>query len=237
MSLPTPPSTSHRDKENRDKENRIKRSGSRVVWSDLNEYHSITGSPTAVRPPEPHAVKMAPKSILKKTSYAILPFQDVDINKRETTPEPEDPLSDPHYLQYPVSRLIAFDSSLRDLIEAYNILAVRIKATLAGPSTHASCALLQPFKKNAGSIVNAIVRDLGRAMEDPGSSPECPEHEPQEDRVFLPSPQSSPRRKRGMTADQVKSARDTCTTCHAVLKFLSVVFALEAVYSVFTGAL
>jgi len=53
--------------------------------------------------------------------------------------------------------------------------------------------------------------------------------------TVLPSPEKSPRKKRGMTEEQVKFARDLCTTTHSVIKLLALVFTLPAVYRVFSG--
>jgi hypothetical protein len=177
------------------------------------------------------------KSILKKTSFAILPFSDVDVNKRESTPEPADPLSDPSYLESPFSRILAKDASLRDVVEAYSVLTARIKPALAGATdVDASWPLFQPMRQNISAIANAIIRDISRATEALPSSPPDPEQEREEQMVLLPSPEKSPKKKKGMSAEQVKHARDLCNASHAALKFVAVVFTNPAVYRVFSGA-
>ncbi|KAI0927050.1 hypothetical protein AcV5_007689 [Taiwanofungus camphoratus] len=232
MSLPTPPSTSHRDKENRFS------AGTHVVWSEEHVYHQVPASPPCLSI-EASASKGAPtKSILKKTSYPLLPL--VDENQKETTPEPSDPLADLRYLEGPVSRIIAVNATLSDCIEAYSILAARLRACITGRTVaDASWPLFQPFRQHRDAVVDALVRDLGRALVDPNTSASGavePAEEPEGERTMaLPSPRQSPRKKKGMSGEQVKYARDLCTTSHAVMKLLNVVFTLPAVYRVFSN--
>jgi hypothetical protein len=51
----------------------------------------------------------------------------------------------------------------------------------------------------------------------------------------LPSPKNSPGKKQGMSAEQAKYARDLCTTTQAAIKLLMAMFALPAVYRIFSG--
>lgn len=235
MSLPTPPGTSHRDKENR------LPPGARISWSLHNDYHSLP--PPSKQPPQSSGSRSPPtKSILKKSTHALFPFADDNIDssyksqKRDVTPEPEDPLTNSSYLANSVAKIVASDdaSSLRDIIEGYSMLTARLKVAVNGTTdADASWPLFQPLRRHREAVVNAFVRDLKRALVDPGmSNTGC-----KEERVLLPSPQSSPKRKKGMSAEQVKYARDLCTTCHAVMKLLAVVLTLPAIYKVFTGVL
>ncbi|CCM01174.1 uncharacterized protein FIBRA_03222 [Fibroporia radiculosa] len=211
MSLPTPPSTSHRDKENR----LARFSGRRVVWSEECQYRILPSSPPRLSV-ESSAKKTPPvKSILKKTTHVLLPLA---LNfEKETTPEPSDPLADLHYLEGPVSKIVAVDASLRDLIEAYSVLAARLRS------------------QHREMLVDALVRDLSRIFVDPGKTEHSEEltlHE--EESVVLLSPKGSPVKKKGMSEEQVKFARDLCTVCHAVIKFLNVLFTFPAIYQIFT---
>lgn len=240
MSLPTPPNTSHRDKENRSARFST---GSRVAWAEHDQYHTIPSGPQT--PPAGSSIKAsankAPpaKSILKPSPLCDLPFGHED--KKETTPEPSDPLADLHYLETPVSRIVATDASLRDLIEAYSILTARIRACVPGETdADASWPLFQPLRQHRDALVDAWVRDLGRVFVEqvritPDTEIPQPPTPPDEERVLLPSPLKSPRKKVGMSGEQVKNARDLCIVCHAVIKLLNVVFTLPAVYQVFTG--
>lgn len=241
MSLPTPPNTSHRDKENRSARFST---GSRVAWAEHDQYHTIPSGPQT--PPAGSSIKAsankAPpaKSILKPSPLCDLPFGHED--KKETTPEPSDPLADLHYLETPVSRIVATDASLRDLIEAYSILTARIRACVPGETdADASWPLFQPLRQHRDALVDAWVRDLGRVFVEqvritPDTEIPQPPTPPDEERVLLPSPLKSPRKKVGMSGEQVKNARDLCIVCHAVIKLLNVVFTLPAVYQVFTDA-
>jgi len=236
MSLPTPPGTSHRDKENRT----LQLGSTRVVWSQDNKYHNLS-SPPRQRVTSSASKEPPTRSILKKSSYPLLPLLPLLSEiPREDTPEPRDPLTDLHYLDGSVFKIVAADSSLRDLIEAYSRLTARLR-TAVNDTTDAECSwpLFQPLRKNVTSIVNSIIRDLSRAMIDPlgdvlqADSPLA--ESPTVKSTALPSPEKSPRKKRGMTEEQVKFARDLCTTTHSVIKLLALVFTLPAVYRVFSG--
>jgi hypothetical protein len=220
--LLTPPSTNHRaNKEN------LRPFGARVAWAEqkLWQYHSLTQSPP--HPLTHNSNNIPSRSILKKTQ-SILPFEEE--HQREVTPEPSSPLQDAQYLVRPIDAIIQLDASLHELIEAYSVLAARLRATIANANEAASgCPLLQPLIRHRDIFVDALSRDLGRALVDPMSSVDKT--------GLLPSPKPSPTGKRsGMSGEQVKYARDLCTTTHAVIKLLAVILTIPAVYSVFTGA-
>ncbi|KAI0087877.1 hypothetical protein BDY19DRAFT_907299 [Irpex rosettiformis] len=218
MSLPTPPRTSHRgEKENKRPSTRM------VVWKEEHEIHTLTAEGSR-RPLTPFQTPT--RSILKKTTHEALPY--VEDLQREITPEPSDPLADLHYLDHPIAKIIAVDAALRDLIESYNVLAARLRACVVGNAdVDASWPLFQPLRKHRDALVSAMCRDLGRALEMP-----LVEDDAEEVSKCLPSPEKSPKKK-GMSAEGVKYARDLCTTCHSVLKLLSAVFTLPAIFGIF----
>ncbi|KAF8551673.1 hypothetical protein OG21DRAFT_1498937 [Imleria badia] len=236
MSLPTPPATSH----HRDKEIRLP--GSRVAWAQHNQYFILSYSPTRAAPlPLRSCVEQPAKSILKKRDHpCLLPPED---DQREITPEPEDPLVDLTYLSRPVQQIISPDSTLRDLIEAYSILHARLRVAVASSTdADASWPFFQPLRKNIHLFTQAVCRDLGRALVEPKSDlapdddiPLNCENECEDDEAFslLPSPKQSPRKKQGMSASQIKFARDLCTTTHAVLRLLSAIFTLQPLHQIF----
>ncbi|THH29108.1 hypothetical protein EUX98_g5072 [Antrodiella citrinella] len=216
-----------------------------VAWSERNEIHTLSATLGRGKPLKSSGLRQQPgRSILKKVQ---VPLPSMDECQRETTPEPSDPLVDLTYLESSVKAIIATEIVLKDLVEAYNTLTLRIRACVAGNTdADASWPLFQPIRKNREAFVDALVRDLGRALEKPLSQTVEPEsdeeckmiedvEEPCEDAFKgLPSPKESPKKKRkGMSAEQVKHARDLCTTCHATLKFLSAVFTIPAVYRLF----
>ncbi|KAH7885266.1 hypothetical protein F5I97DRAFT_1357061 [Phlebopus sp. FC_14] len=242
MSLPTPPGTSHRGKEN-------KLPGSRVAWAQQNQYFILSNSPKGVVPLpllKAHQEVLPTKSILKKSSMSFLAVPEGD--QREVTPEPEDPLVNLTYLSRPVATILALESTLRDLIEAYSILNARIRAAVTSSTdADASWPFFQPLRKHSQAFTDAVIRDLGRALvepkldtsqEDDVPLPACDEeHEEEKALSLLPSPKQSPKKKKkkqGMSASQVKFARDLCTTTHAVLRVLGAIFTLPAVYQIFS---
>ncbi|KIK93333.1 hypothetical protein PAXRUDRAFT_829068 [Paxillus rubicundulus Ve08.2h10] len=239
MSLPTPPSTSH----HRDNENRLP--GSRVAWAQQNQYFIFPHSPKGSVPNPVRTYTDQPaKSILKKRDNALLSVPEED--QREITPEPENPLVDLAYLSRPVEQIIAPDPTLRDLIEAYSILHARLRAAVTGSTdADASWPLFQPLRENTQAFTGAVVRDLGRALVEPKSDvvedDDLPmgcdnDGEEGETLSLLPSPKQSPKKKKklGMSASQIKFARDLCTTTHSVLRLLSAVFTVPALYQIFT---
>jgi hypothetical protein len=225
--LPSPPSTSHREeKENRPLLGHI----SRVSWSEKNKVHPLTSSSSSVNVKPSASYDPPTKSILRKvTSF---PFTDLPCEaERDITPEPELPLLDSSYLAGPVSRIITPGASLKDLIQSYNILAARVRTRITNDADlDASKPLFLPLKDNAHEFVHAIVRDLGRVMTDPNDLKE------QVPKLFLPSPRPSPdKKKRGMSEDQVRYARDLGTTTHSVIKFLALLFSSPSLCQVFDG--
>ncbi|KAI0301170.1 hypothetical protein B0F90DRAFT_1817185 [Multifurca ochricompacta] len=203
-------------------------------WSQINEYHSTT-SPIRAKKLAASASKELPvRSILKQSSFLILPLMCSE-NDRQVTPEPSDPLSDLHYIEGPVNKILAECSTLADLIQAYSVLTARLRAAVH-ESTDSGCSwpLFQPLRKRRTSFVNAVVRDLGRALVDPMEGCDQLDCSTPEPSSSLPSPEKSPRKKRcGMNEEQVKYARDLATVTHAVIKLLGLAFTLPAVYGLF----
>ncbi|KAG6888113.1 hypothetical protein C0992_009608 [Termitomyces sp. T32_za158] len=235
MSLLTPPSTKHR--RIKDKENaRDADSVPRVAWADSDRVHvlQLAGPAAAsfrVTTAASASKQLPAKSILKKCAeFASWPEE----KPREVTPEPLDPLVDLAYLVYPVNTIVNTTDAteLRVLIEAYSILTARLRAAVTGEMDDASWPLFQPLRKHREAFVEAVVRDLGKALVDPAAGKK---EEPV--RVLLPSPSNTPVKKKkrdGMSAEQVKYARDLCTTSHAVIRLLSLLFTLPAMMNLFT---
>lgn len=239
MSLLTPPNSSHRS--DKDKENKFSAAGPStrtVVWASHNSFHCLSTPPKDAPGSSKHRPD-AKKSILKKSCqnspYLAVPL----VKQRDVTPEPNDALLDLHYLDHPVSQILAEhpdNKNLGQLIEGYNVLASRLRAGVSDATdADASWPLFQPLRKNTQAFVNAVVRDLGRAFIDP-LAPFHPKEDVVLPKVTLPSPTKSPSKKKGgMTEDQAKYARDLCTTAHSVIKLLSFMLSVSAVFNVFQG--
>lgn len=223
MSLPTPPKTSHREKEN-------KGLGSRgVVWSQQDDWqvHCLSTPPQGPKCSSAHQDRPV-KSILK-VSRPLLPLPEDNV--REETPAPSDPLTDPKYLETPISTILSEDATISDLIRAYSVLAARIRPCVGDWTDHSS-PLFEPLRVNRDVLCERICRDVKRALVDTLGDEE--EESLKEHR--LPSPTKSPKKKkRGMTAEQAKHARDLCTVSHSVLKLLGLLFGLPNVCPLFTG--
>ncbi|KAF8630008.1 hypothetical protein AX15_003157 [Amanita polypyramis BW_CC] len=239
MTLPTPPRTLH----SRNKENNAQSSVSTrgVAWATHNQIHNLSISPSKLlRTPSSASRDRPARSILKKQSFTSIPLSgDIcdEYKPREVTPEPADPLCNLTYLERPVTRIIASDAPLKDLIEAYNVLAARLRSSVTNTTdVDASWPLFQPIRKNKDTFVKAVVRDLGRALVDPlVGEGLCGESNEERILVPLPSPNNTPRKKKdGMTAEQVKYARDLCTVSHSAIRLLGVVWTLPAIYSIFS---
>ncbi|PPR07765.1 hypothetical protein CVT24_003715 [Panaeolus cyanescens] len=242
MALLTPPHTSHRS--DKDKENKFEYavagpSTRSVVWAEETSIHDLS---TPIKPISLSSKKRpaGTKSILKKaTAYnSSLDVPTETVKPREITPQPVDPLVNLHYLDRPVSQIIAEvkeRESVSDLIEGYNVLALRLRTSVSDSiDSDASWPLFQPLRKNKEVFIDAVVRDLGRALVDPML--QCPsEQSPSSPapKFTPPSPKSPMKKRDGMTAEQVKYARDLCTICHSVLKMLGVAFSYSAIFSIF----
>ena len=240
MSLLTPPNSSHRS--DKDKENKFSAAGPStrtVVWASHDLFQCLSTPPKDAPGSSKHRPE-AKKSILKKScqnaSSLTVPQ---DVKQRDVTPQPSDALMDLHYLDYPVTQILAeppHNQNLGQLIEGYNVLAARLRASVADTTdADASWPLFQPLRKNAQALVDAIVRDLGCAFIDPLTA----FHTNDDNiplKVSLPSPRKSPSKKKGgMTEEQVKHARDLCTTSHSVIRLLSFMLSVSAVFNVFQG--
>jgi len=230
MSLLTPPHTTQRDKENR---TLSIPTTSRIVWAKTHDVQILDYSALVQTPVKSNDFQTYfPKSILKEPSSDFAPLPQ--ITPREVTPEPSDPLADSDYLRNSIERLISLESSLRDLVESYSILTARLVACIGRKTDpNVEWPLLQPFREHKVELAQAIVRDLGCALTEPMDAEE--EIEERGPLSMLPSPQQSPKRKRGMTAEQAKHARDLSTTAHAVIKFLAVFLGIPALYTIFNG--
>jgi hypothetical protein len=233
IALLTPPSSLRRG----DGETEIKfvGVGRSVAWVDDDEIHSLS-TPVKKQTVPSKQRPAATRSILKKVGFLAVP---TDTKQRQVTPEPADILLNQDYLTRPVSQIIAVNDSngpecLEQLIEGYNVLAVRLRSGVAETTdADASWPLFQPLRKNIEVFVDAVVRDLGRALVDPLLPSSIVEESMT--KAFL-SPEKSPvKKKGGMTGEQVKYARDLCTTCHSVIKALAVILSLPALYSLFEG--
>lgn len=170
----------------------------------------------------------------------MLPLMDLD-GQKEDTPEPEDPLTDLDYLENPVARILDVNASLRDLAEAYSILSARLRSSLNTDSVvDSTWPIFHPLRQHRDAFLDAVVRDLGRVHVDPletcsSAGEPCPKRE-LERIVAPPTPKDSPRKKRGMSGEQAKLARDLCTVTHAVIRFLNVAFAFPAVHQLYSSA-
>ncbi|KAJ4493203.1 hypothetical protein C8R41DRAFT_332957 [Lentinula lateritia] len=223
MSLPTPPTTSHREKEHRTL-------GSRshgVLFSKENRIHSLSAPPQG--PSCSSALQTRPRKSILKPTQPLLPLPQEEI--REETPEPVNPLDDPNYLQTPISTIISQSATLPELIRAYSVLTARIRPYV-NDWTDCSSPLFKPLRANSDVLCDRVCRDVRRALEN--ALTEDDDEEVQKE-YQLPSPIKSPKKKkRGMTAEQAKHARDLCNICHSVLKFLGFLFSLPNLSPFFT---
>ncbi|KIY71205.1 hypothetical protein CYLTODRAFT_346440, partial [Cylindrobasidium torrendii FP15055 ss-10] len=203
-----------------------------VVWAKAEDWQEFYLS-TPPRPNGPcSALRQPPtKSILKRRA-SILPVEPI-VSPREDTPEPSSPKSDPHYLSRPISLIINEKATFAELNEGYSILTARLRACVDDErKPRKSWPLFTPMRVNSDALFACIHRDVGRALEDPagGADSEDDEIKPSP----LPTPQRSPKKKQGMTAAQVKHARDLCTTTHCVLKLLAFLLGQKAVFEIFS---
>lgn len=235
MSLPTPPSSSHR-RDKAEENNFFELVTRSVTWIEEPEIHCLS-TPLKTLTVCSKQRPSAKHSILKKSTTLLVPHA---AKQRDCTPEPAEILRNEDYLARPLTQIISVEdpdcpASLANLIEGYNVLAARLRSAIAESTDGDSdWPLFQPLRQNTEPFVDAIVRDLGRVFVDPLSF--CPVVEEEKSKCILPSPEKTPTRKKGgMTGEQAKYARDLCTTCHSVIRTLSVIFAVPRFYKFFDG--
>lgn len=248
MSLLTPPHTSHRnekEKENKFPEPPVAGPSTRtVVWAAKDVIHSLATPIKHVSISSKHRPSTS-KSILKSLPENYLLEFPAVVKKRETTPEPADPLVDLHYLDHPVDQILSngedSEEALGKLTEAYNVLAARLRTSITeATDADASWPIFQPLRKNKQAFVDAVVRDVKRALVDPMSHNVHATEEVASKLASyaLPSPANSPTKKKGgLSEEQVKYARDLGTTCHSVIKLLAAMLCFPAIYNIFEGTL
>jgi hypothetical protein len=69
----------------------------------------------------------------------LLPEHDLQV-----TPEPGHPLSDLHYLDGPMNKILSKSSFLADLIEAYSVLTARLRAVVQETTDNSWQLLMAP---------------------------------------------------------------------------------------------
>lgn len=218
-----------------------------VEWADSEQIHWISriGSRDTITAQLASTSQREPlRSILKHPKpLTFMSQMDEDEKKRDMTPQPEDVLSNTSYLHWPVSQIVSSSEegstlSLKELTEAYSVLAFRLRTSLLGldnVGNGSHCAerpsILQPIDTYAEELTNTLVRDLARVLTDP-----LPPSSTVAELATkgLPSPKGSPKKK-GMSEEEVKKARDVCTVCHAVIKFLHVAFVIPSIFDAFTS--
>ena len=263
--LPTPPGTSHREKDrSKEKENIGPKPSKRrrvVEWSDDTEVHLFSSSPSRNADSELKAYKRNGKTSqsfqeplrgILKPAKALLPFDQEA--QREVTPQPENLLDDSQYLAWPISTLLKADEdvTLRDLIEAWSVLNARLRSgvdhlqNIEDKKDASNYPFFHPFQQNVDRLTKAAIRDLNRVFVDPlkGSNPDGAGLKVvDEEHVDLPkasgllSPPKESSKKAGMSAEQIKYSRDLCVACHSVIKFLLLAFTVPIIYNIFTCAL
>ncbi|KAJ1311252.1 hypothetical protein OPQ81_009750 [Rhizoctonia solani] len=145
--------------------------------------------------------------------------------------------------------------SLHDIAEAYTLMLarMRLQAMTVGPDGNpteveisADLPLLEPIQKHHTELAIALARDVGRALIRPASfSPTPYQHEEFNDwssdyssDVFgsssPPGSPSGPTQRRGLTAAEVKYARDLSLVSQSAIRVLAVIFHEPAISSHFT---
>ncbi|CAE6458011.1 unnamed protein product [Rhizoctonia solani] len=145
--------------------------------------------------------------------------------------------------------------SLHDIAEAYTLLLsrMRLQAMVIGSDGNPTeveispdLPLLEPIRKHHVELAVALARDVGRALVRPASfSPAPYQHEEFNDwssdyssDVFgsssPPGSPSGPTQRRGLTAAEVKYARDLSLVSQSAIRVLAVLFHEPAISSHFT---
>ena len=234
------PSRTVEDKENVSLSSPVRRAPRKSIeWATDEQIFTLSPSELGNMCTSKMLQRKPRKSILKPTRpLRPLPPE----KKRDITPTPETPLKNAQYLEWPVSTIVDESSTLRELTEAYSILAARIRSSV--PSTFFSVdncntrhPLFKPLRNHQETLSDSIVRDLGRVFLDPfdlpstsrlASNDESDSSSPNTQSPSIPS-------RGGMTEEQVKYARDLSTVTIANMKFLILALHVPAIYNIFSS--
>jgi hypothetical protein len=168
------------------------------------------------------------KSILKNSKSFVVMLPLSTAPEEQTTNN--DPMTSIAYLNSPLETLLeSIDDpesehiSLHDLTEAYNILSNRIRSQMR-VILEASQPLpaFNPLKQNSPQLTQSLRRDIRRALIDPSSTSRASS-----------SLENSLLSNSQVSEDEIKYARDLSSLCHHTLRFLSLVFTVPAMYSIF----
>lgn len=243
--LPTPPRTTHKNKENRPPTPvtpaNSKQRVLHIAWSQENLHHAYS---TEVRPlPSSGSIKAPSKTILKKPKTPFMNHSSPDQPSRYITPEPADPLQQSNYLSSPISTLVASCEShdcgpitLIDLTEAYSELLRRLKSR--GPmllDIYGPIPALSPLREHSAQLTQAFRRDIERACIDPQMGFNPNELATSEDIPWSSPSSTESVKKRGFTEQEIKYARDLCNLSHTAIRCFSTFAVVPALYSVFSG--
>ncbi|CAE6528641.1 unnamed protein product [Rhizoctonia solani] len=145
--------------------------------------------------------------------------------------------------------------SLHDIAEAYTLMLarMRLQAMTIGPDGNpteveisSDLPLLDPIRKHHAELALALARDVGRALIRPASFSPTPYQQEEfndwssdySSDVFgsssPPGSPSGPTQKRGLTAAEVKYARDLSLVSQSAIRVLAVIFHEPAISSHFT---
>ena len=172
------------------------------------------------------------RSILKPPSLTNL-MPPTENQSRQVTPEPDgvDALTQESYIVSPLKVIVTsvVDESLRlrDVTEAWTLLFSRLRARF--PSELPGVPALAPLKANICTLLEAIHRDVKRALVDPLQNRRA-----LEEGINGLDP-TEPKKRGGMTEFEVTLARDLFMLSNAALRFLSLIFWVPQLYGCLSG--
>jgi hypothetical protein len=240
--LPTPPRAGENKENEHPSSDPSTPRKTRIAFAEQKEIYTFSPA-LASRVTNKSMTTQGPNRSILKPSRPLAPFTQA--KARDLTPFPDTPLENAHYLVYPIDTIIAESSTLRELTEAYSILAARIRQSLPSnffddPTHDARYGLFLPLSKNSEILTKRIERDLQRVFVDPfelAGSPDASKRLLVDAPSSLPTPKRTPSsEKGGMNEEQVIYARDLHTTASATVKLLALVFQSPSIYNSFTSA-
>lgn len=154
-------------------------------------------------------------------------------------------INTPAYISSPIKTLVTSTTltsriSTHDLLDAYHIFALRLKTlavSISKSSNVAISATLEPLKANSPRLLEALNRDIRRALTNPFPSinPFSPSLEfSPEWRASIPH-NASQTRAVDLTPDDVQRVSESVMICHCALRLVSVIFRFEGLYQMFQG--
>lgn len=164
------------------------------------------------------------------------------INLEFSTVKPDETTSIAHvpsYLSSPLKTIVASTAltshiPTHDLLDAYHILAIRLKCLVVPLSTSINVTTrpaLEPIRLNSASVLQALSRDIQRALAKPSTS--AIQDTPSDELPFEWQSSASHAPGAQIKPLEMHYALDSAILCQYALRVVSIIFKFESFHQLF----